>query len=167
MSEKPPKRPEAKEAISEKEQAESDEAAYWAETIPPADSSITGITSVAIREAQFKEFEAQHESLAEKMRAFEATMDSFEETYPLEQLHAITELLAADANNHPFRYPARVALGVLTPDIRSLGKQINESTSEEDKEKIRNLFKRYEAIQRAVGTIQNGKVLHEYPSNYE
>jgi hypothetical protein len=112
------------------------------------------------------DFEAAHPELfptAEQSAAeygplveeFESLCAAFEAEHDLEALHAVVELDAAVAEQHPIREPAKKAL----IPIQQLLRKIEESTSIEGREFAR-LHNEYIKFSRAVGVINKGIVDH-------
>ena len=86
----------------------------------------------------------------------EALMNSFEQTYSLEALHAITNITPAESREHPIREPARVALIPIVAQLNVLKEETNISD-----QKYEELWARYKILSRAVGMIgKNNNVDH-------
>ena len=86
---------------------------------------------------------------------FEGLCDAFENEFSLPELHAITELTPEDADLHPIRYPAKLALNPIEAKLTVLKNADGVSP-----EKLLELKLRYERLSQAVGIINNDKVDH-------
>lgn len=82
---------------------------------------------------------AQKEGLENFRRAVEL-MDEFELAYPLQELHAITNISVAELMVHPVRKPANIALVHIRKALNALGSKAAPETEE-----------RYLRLSRAVG----------------
>lgn len=80
----------------------------------------------------------------------------FEAAYPLNELHAITELTADDAPNHPLRAPAKLALYPIVKLLKAIKEETNISP-----ERALELDAEYKKLTVAVGFIGQGRVRHE------
>jgi hypothetical protein len=91
-----------------------------------------------------------------EIEKFENLITAFEADYPLEELHAITDLTPEEALRHPLREPAKKALNPIVALLNKL-KEETDIPSEE----YEALKAEYKRLSRAVGMINNGKVDHE------
>jgi hypothetical protein len=86
---------------------------------------------------------------------FEHMITSFETMHSLEELHSVIDLTPVEAQKHPTREPARVALVPIVAKLNTL-KNETDITSE----KYEELKAKYKRLSRAVGMINNNKVDH-------
>ncbi len=87
---------------------------------------------------------------------FEKLVASFESTFSLAELHAITELAPEDAPHHPVREPAKEALIPILDKLRALQNETSIAP-----ERFEELKAAYARLSRAVGVIRSGKVDHD------
>lgn len=112
-------------------------------------------TQLAEYEARRSEFEEEpvaseaRREAAPEIAEFEALIAAFEQAHDLEALHAITELSAKDAPNHPVREPARLALYPIVALLIKLKEETNI-----DDETFSGLKAKHKRLDRAVGAIQ-------------
>lgn len=145
MSERPPRRPvevkaEAAESISAKEQEQLDEAAYWAEVMR------TPVTEPLSPEA-----------LAQKFEELETLLTDFEQRHDLEALHAVVASTIEEAKASTIREAAKAGLPSLADLIFTLREKHHVLGARPE------LYARYCAIQRAIGTLNNGEIRHDMP----
>lgn len=141
MSEKPPasKPEEIPLTAEEKEREEEERFEYWMANNPvievPPDSSETQAEKAAKAEC-------------------EAMLDSFEQTYDLEALRAITQFDSIEERESSIRQPALDALSLMFKRMKVFGGAFDRETREA-------LGVRYEKLSNAVGNItvdKNGKI---------
>lgn len=80
---------------------------------------------------------------------------AFEAEFSLEELHAIVDLTAEDAPNHPVREPARIALIPIVAMLNYVKKETNIT-----EERYAELDAGYKRLSKAVGIISGNKVRH-------
>ncbi len=85
----------------------------------------------------------------------EALFDSFDATPPIAELLLITDLTPEEADNHPTRYPAKMALIPVLEKLHNLRDKTNISS-----EKYQELHEKYERFSQAIGIINNNQVDH-------
>jgi hypothetical protein len=85
----------------------------------------------------------------------EGMFRDFEARYSLEQLHAITDLAAEEAPNHPLRGPAQEALDPIVAKLTDLKDRI-------PAEQYAEVYNKYQRLSKAVGLMSNNKVRHEW-----
>ena len=95
------------------------------------------------------------EECEQKVKKFLGLITAFEQKHSIEKLLAITELTAKNAPDHPVREPARKDLPAIGFALRFL--QENTNILPEKYIELHTLFVR---LQRAVGSINGGKVDH-------
>jgi hypothetical protein len=140
MMEKPPDQPPA--PSPEELQTQEEEARYqaWMDAHP---ETVVGPEALRNCEAEVAEFEAM--------------IASYEATYSLTELHAITDLTPAEAPFHPIREPARVALA----PIFALREKIKNETNISPK-RYQEINALWQKISMAVGLINlKNKVDHD------
>lgn len=86
---------------------------------------------------------------------FEDLIENFKNTHSLSELNTIIDLKPEDAQNHPLREPARLAL---IPIVAQMNTLKNETDISE--EKHNELKAKYVILSRAVGMINKNKVDH-------
>ncbi|MFA5745095.1 MAG: hypothetical protein WC887_02685 [Candidatus Paceibacterota bacterium] len=137
MSEKPPtsKPEEIPQTAEEKEREKWERYELWMANNPvveiPLDSSETDAEKVALEEC-------------------EAMLDSFEQTYDLEALRAITQFDSREERCSSVRQPALDALSLMFRRMKVLGGAFDSETREA-------LGLRYEKLSNAVGNITEDK----------
>jgi hypothetical protein len=97
----------------------------------------------------------QRRECGPEVEQFKGMVSSFEATYPLAELHAITEITSAEMNDHPLRTPAKNALIPIQEQMKLLEKETD--ISAEGLKELKALWKR---LSQAVGMINAGKVDH-------
>lgn len=110
-------------------------------------------------ETQYAHIEIAKEKRREcapEIAEFDAMIVSFESMYPLAELHSITELTREEAEMHPVREPARVALIPIFEKLKSLFEQTNISNNT-----YIELDEKYRILSRAVGMINKNIVDHD------
>ena len=96
------------------------------------------------------------QGLVEQARTeFDSLIASFESKYSLEELHLITDLTPQEAQNHPLREPARVALIPIVKLLNDLKATYGETSPE-----YKSIKEKYMRLSRAVGMINKNKVDH-------
>jgi len=98
--------------------------------------------------------ETKRES-APEISHFNELVAAFEVEHSLEALHAITELTAKDAPDHPVRGPAKLALKEIFAQLKVLEKETDISPEELTAVKLEK-----KRISQAVGMINRGIVDH-------
>ncbi|KKR07889.1 MAG: hypothetical protein UT32_C0006G0036 [Parcubacteria group bacterium GW2011_GWC2_39_14] len=86
---------------------------------------------------------------------FEAMIASFESEHSLLELLSIIDLTLAEAQSHPIREPARLALKLIIAKRNSLKDETNISAAEYER-----LNAEYKRLSRAVGVLNDNKVDH-------
>lgn len=87
---------------------------------------------------------------------FESMIALFESTHSLPELHSIIDLTPVEASKHPIREPARVALIPIVAMLNTLKRETNISPAKHEELKAK-----YKELSRAVGMINNNKVVHD------
>lgn len=87
---------------------------------------------------------------------FQSLCVSFEAEHPLEELHAIINLTAEEAPQHPVRRSAKEALVPIFAKLNLLKKETSITTQRYDE-----LYAQYRELSKAVGIIAAGKVWHD------
>ena len=95
------------------------------------------------------------QGLVEQARTeFDSLIASFESKYSLEELHLITDLTPQEAQNHPLREPARVALIPIVKLLNDLKATYGETSPE-----YKSIKEKYMRLSRAVGMIIKIKLI--------
>ena len=108
--------------------------------------------------ADHPQIETSSENLKEcgpEVAELEAMIASFEESYNLQELHAIITLRPEDVPKHPIREPARIDLVPIVTMLKTLQNETNISKS-----KLGELKLRYQKLSQAVGIINKDIVNH-------
>lgn len=99
---------------------------------------------------------SERRECAPEVAEFEKLAQEFEKKYPLDQLHAITELTREEALAHPLRRPATIDLGPILTKMKTLNNETNISSAESDR--LQTIYKK---LSQAVGVIdKDNKVDH-------
>jgi len=100
--------------------------------------------------------EAERRECGPEVEQFKEMISTFEATFSLEELYAITNLTREEAEVHPIREPARVALIPILEKLNGLEGQTNISPEQFDE-----LKKKYKQLTQAVGIINSNIVAHD------
>lgn len=106
-------------------------------------------------EQRLKEAPPEHVRESESgVTEFEELCDDFERKFDVQALLAITTLEAKDAEHHPLRHPAKLALVPILSKLQELGR------GNIVRDRYNELDERYNRLSRAVGFINHGTVRH-------